>query len=72
MNEIIHSISGYILSFFSNNLRYPKNVFCDIIIETAKKGNLEENLLKNYATYCDPRLNYSQSLEMAFLLSTMI
>lgn len=32
----------------------------------------EENLLSHYETYCDPRLNYSQSLEMAFLLSTMI
>lgn len=26
----------------------------------------------NYETYCDPRLNYAQSLEMAFLISRML
>ncbi len=30
-----------------------------------------DDLHKNYATYCDPRLNYSQSLEMAFLLTKL-
>jgi 3-deoxy-7-phosphoheptulonate synthase len=32
-------------------------------------GLTEEDLAENYATYCDPRLNYSQSLEIAFLLA---
>ena len=32
-------------------------------------GLTEEDLGENYATYCDPRLNYSQSLEIAFLLA---
>jgi 3-deoxy-7-phosphoheptulonate synthase len=31
----------------------------------------EEDLTKNYESYCDPRLNYSQSLEMAFLIASM-
>jgi 3-deoxy-7-phosphoheptulonate synthase len=33
-------------------------------------NGLEENGLKrNYRSFCDPRLNYEQSLEMAFLIS---
>jgi 3-deoxy-7-phosphoheptulonate synthase len=32
-------------------------------------GVREEDLLNHYATACDPRLNYQQSLEMAFLLA---
>jgi 3-deoxy-7-phosphoheptulonate synthase len=30
---------------------------------------VEADLLTNYATYCDPRLNAEQSLEMAFLIA---
>lgn len=33
------------------------------------KGLSEDGLKKNYQTYCDPRLNYEQSLEMAFLIA---
>lgn len=33
------------------------------------KGLGENELHKNYETYCDPRLNYQQSLEMAFLIA---
>ncbi len=33
------------------------------------KGLDEEELDNNYETFCDPRLNYEQSLEMAFLVS---
>jgi len=29
----------------------------------------EEGLTKNYETYCDPRLNYSQAVEVAFKLA---
>lgn len=32
-------------------------------------GLHEGELHKNYKTYCDPRLNYQQSLEMAFLIA---
>ncbi len=32
-------------------------------------GLNEEGLTRNYETYCDPRLNYEQSLEMAFLVA---
>ncbi len=33
---------------------------------------LETDLDTNYQTYCDPRLNYSQSMEMAFLISRFL
>lgn len=33
------------------------------------KGLSEEGLDHNYETFCDPRLNYEQSLEMAFLVA---
>jgi 3-deoxy-7-phosphoheptulonate synthase len=33
------------------------------------EGLQEGELHKNYETYCDPRLNYQQSLEMAFLVA---
>lgn len=33
------------------------------------EGLREGELHKNYKTYCDPRLNYQQSLEMAFLIA---
>ncbi|MFW6157651.1 MAG: 3-deoxy-7-phosphoheptulonate synthase, partial [Balneolaceae bacterium] len=32
-------------------------------------GLHEDQLHLNYETYCDPRLNYQQSLEMAFLIA---
>jgi 3-deoxy-7-phosphoheptulonate synthase len=32
----------------------------------------EEDLSKNYKTFCDPRLNYEQSLDMAFLISKFL
>jgi 3-deoxy-7-phosphoheptulonate synthase len=35
-------------------------------------GITADQLDRNYETYCDPRLNYSQSLEMAFLISRML
>lgn len=36
------------------------------------EGLSETDLSRNYETYCDPRLNYSQSLEMAFLISSIL
>ncbi len=38
----------------------------------GSQGLGPEDLSKNYETYCDPRLNYSQSLEMSFLISNLI
>lgn len=32
----------------------------------------DEDLQNNYSSYCDPRLNYSQSLEMAFLITQLL
>lgn len=32
----------------------------------------EQDLLRNYATGCDPRLNYTQSLEMAFYIGRIL
>ncbi|MCC7542960.1 MAG: 3-deoxy-7-phosphoheptulonate synthase, partial [Deltaproteobacteria bacterium] len=31
-----------------------------------------QDLSRNYATYCDPRLNYAQSLEIAFLIASRL
>ncbi len=33
---------------------------------------LETDLPRSYETYCDPRLNYAQSLEMAFLIAVTL
>ncbi len=38
----------------------------------GSEGLGEHDLVRQYETYCDPRLNYSQSLEMAFLISSML
>ena len=35
-------------------------------------GLQEEHLSLNYQSYCDPRLNYTQSLEIAYLLSKLL
>src|SRR5699024_10670019 len=35
----------------------------------AANGLQEAGLHHNYETYCDPRLNYEESLEMAFLIA---
>ena len=35
----------------------------------AEAGVTEAHLSTNYASVCDPRLNYQQSLELAFLLA---
>jgi len=35
-------------------------------------GIKDIDLGENYETYCDPRLNYTQSLEMAFLISELL
>jgi len=35
-------------------------------------GLQEEHLTENYTSSCDPRLNYSQSMEMAYLLSDLL
>lgn len=32
----------------------------------------ESDLVRQYETFCDPRLNYSQSLEMAFVISDIL
>ncbi len=45
----------------------------DVTECTGGAGNLRDrDLEKNYATYCDPRLNYAQSLEMAFLIAGLM
>jgi 3-deoxy-7-phosphoheptulonate synthase len=45
----------------------------DDVTECLGGGNavLEENLHRRYETACDPRLNHTQSLELAFLLAEM-
>jgi 3-deoxy-7-phosphoheptulonate synthase len=39
------------------------------VTECVGGGLTEEDLDKNYASLCDPRLNYRQALEMAFLIA---
>ncbi|CAJ1376839.1 unnamed protein product [Effrenium voratum] len=40
---------------------------CDVTeVVGGSAGLTEEMLTKNYETYCDPRMNYSQSIEVAF------
>jgi 3-deoxy-7-phosphoheptulonate synthase len=40
---------------------------------TGGAGRLESaDLGRNYQSYCDPRLNYAQSMEMAFLLAKLM
>ena len=34
-----------------------------------RAGITEEDLDRNYATLCDPRLNYRQALEMGFAIA---
>jgi 3-deoxy-7-phosphoheptulonate synthase len=36
------------------------------------EGIREQDLARHYETFCDPRLNYNQSLEMAFVISTIL
>ncbi|MCB9228895.1 MAG: 3-deoxy-7-phosphoheptulonate synthase [Deltaproteobacteria bacterium] len=36
------------------------------------EGITDQDLSTNYESFCDPRLNYSQSLEMAFLIAQML
>ena len=38
----------------------------------GSEGITSNDLSKKYESYCDPRLNYSQSLEMAFLISSIL
>ena len=39
------------------------------VTECIGGGLREEDLDQNYASVCDPRLNYRQALEMAFLIA---
>jgi len=41
----------------------------DDVTECLGGGLSESDLDKNYASVCDPRLNYRQALEMAFLIA---
>jgi 3-deoxy-7-phosphoheptulonate synthase len=44
----------------------------DVTECTGGAGGLtEQDLTTNYASACDPRLNYHQALEMAFVLARM-
>lgn len=44
----------------------------DPVTETigGSSNLLESDLSKNYQTFCDPRLNYSQSLDIAFKIAS--
>ena len=38
----------------------------------GSEGITDEDLHRSYESGCDPRLNYSQSLEMAFLIADLM
>jgi 3-deoxy-7-phosphoheptulonate synthase len=45
----------------------------DVTECTGGAARLEDrDLSQNYQTYCDPRLNYTQSMEMAFLIAGLL
>ena len=44
----------------------------EIASRSSAEGWTEDDLRTNYASPCDPRLNYAQSLELAFLLATRL
>ena len=62
-----------IISSMSEELSIPSYIVGgyvrDIILE---RDITEDDLKSRYHTYCDPRLNASQSLELAFLLSDFL
>ncbi|HQQ23501.1 MAG TPA: 3-deoxy-7-phosphoheptulonate synthase class II [Spirochaetota bacterium] len=64
----IHSKSKSILSGVHFELTGDEVTEC--VGGASEIGHAD--LPQNYETYCDPRLNYSQSMEMAFLISQML
>jgi len=45
----------------------------DVTECTGGSANLQEqHLSSNYETFCDPRLNYTQSLDIAFAISDQL
>jgi 3-deoxy-7-phosphoheptulonate synthase len=64
----IHSESGSVIGGVHFELTGDDVTEC-----TGGAVNLkDDDLNRNYETYCDPRLNYTQSLEIAFLLSELL
>ena len=64
----VHQKSGSILGGVHFELTGDNVTECT----GGAEGIAESDLSRNYETYCDPRLNYSQSLEMAFLISSIL
>ena len=63
--EAVHRASGSVLGGVHFELTGENVTEC----LGGGAGLEEEHLTLNYQTYCDPRLNYSQSMEMAYLIS---
>jgi hypothetical protein len=50
LNELQHQISGQMSHLARNNaLRYPDDVFVNILFERAQYGHLEEEFLRGFA-----------------------
>ena len=64
----IHNKEGTLLSGVHFELTGENVTECT----GGSTGLTEEDLQTNYETYCDPRLNYNQSLEIAFLIAKML
>ncbi len=64
----VHRELGSILSGVHFELTADDVTECTGGLVTVRDNDLPDK----YETYCDPRLNYSQSMEMAFLLSRLL
>jgi len=76
-NDILSEISLTFRLFGENNIHIGGVHFeltgDDVTECIGGSQNIQDvNLKDNYDTYCDPRLNYNQSLEMAFLLAEFL
>ena len=81
LSSIVHKRYGEIEHFFKIHRAegsYPGGIHSEMTGQDVTEciGGLQEikesDLKSRYHTYCDPRLNASQSLELAFLMSEFL
>jgi 3-deoxy-7-phosphoheptulonate synthase len=60
------------MAFISNSLGRELLRYCYSFYSEVVGGSMEmreDELPLNYQTFCDPRLNYEQSLDIAFMIA---
>lgn len=73
LSELIHTFNVHKeMGSFMSGVHFE--LTGDHVTECIGGGSLvdEESLIENYQTFCDPRLNYSQSMEISFLLAKLL